>query len=122
MAQKKARKKKRRPVTSSGGSAPAPTGGGILQSMRSSVRRVAGVEEGDKKPSTLSNVIWGIVLAALAGFAIYRWFFQDQPTAPAPAAQEERAAPADPSAPPPSGEPAAPDEPPSEPPADPPSP
>ncbi len=50
-------------------------GGGVLQSMRSGFKRAAGAEDGpEEKPSTLSNVLWTVLLVAALGFLIYRWF------------------------------------------------
>lgn len=79
MATKKRRKKKRKGGKPAGSSASSGGGGGggsggVMQSIRSGFKRAAGVEESKEKPSTLSNIIWTLVLLAAVGFLIYRWY------------------------------------------------
>jgi hypothetical protein len=45
--------------------------------LRSGFRRAVGAEESKEKPSLLSNIIWGLLLAGAAGLAIYNWFFKN---------------------------------------------
>ena len=62
-------------------SAPAPStptatsgGGGVMQSMRSGFKRAAGVGEGPpQKESTLSKIIWGVLILAAAGYVVYKY-------------------------------------------------
>ena len=50
-------------------------GGGVMQSMRAGFKRAAGVDDGpQEKPSTLSNILWTVLLLAALGFLIYRWY------------------------------------------------
>ena len=77
---KKRRKKKKKgggagaSGTSQGGGGGGGSSGGVMQSIRSGFRRAAGVEEAKEKPSTVSNVVWTLVLLAAVGFLIYRWY------------------------------------------------
>jgi hypothetical protein len=74
------RKRKKKPGTSTGSSGSSGSGGGgVMQSLRSGMKAAAGVSDGegkkkDDKPSTLSNVIWGIILIAAVAFLLYRWY------------------------------------------------
>lgn len=88
MAQKKRRKRKRKPSAARRGrpetegelgvSPRAPreeTSGGVMQSIRSGFQRAAGAgEQVEEKPSTASNVIWGLVLLGAVAFLLYRWY------------------------------------------------
>ena len=83
---KKRRKKKRKTSTASGpdsGARKGPagrstgsgSGGGVMQGIRSGFQRAAGVDDGThEKPSTLSNVLWGVALLAAVGFLLYRFY------------------------------------------------
>ncbi|HJL15594.1 MAG TPA: hypothetical protein RMH99_08065 [Sandaracinaceae bacterium LLY-WYZ-13_1] len=81
MAKKRRKRKKRKrggetSSSSKAGASKSATGGGVMQSMRAGFRRAAGAEnaKGDDKPSTLSNVLWTVVLLAAVGFLLYRWY------------------------------------------------
>ncbi len=54
------------------------SGGGLMQSMRSGFKRAAGVGDDtggeSDKPSTLSNVLWTVLLLAAVGALLYRWY------------------------------------------------
>ncbi len=70
---KKRKRKTNKPSpTTTGGVPKSGGGGGLLQSMRSGLRQVAGVEQPQGKPSKLSNIIWTIVLVAAAALLAYR--------------------------------------------------
>lgn len=71
---RKKRKRKSKSSSASGPSSGPPSGGGLLQSMRSGIRQVAGVEVKHSKPSRLSNIIWTIVLIAAVGLLLYRFY------------------------------------------------
>ena len=79
---KKRQKRKRKPAgrsegaSTSSSASSASSGGGVMQSLRSGFQRAAGVGDGspEEKPSTLSNVLWALVLAAGVGFLLYRYF------------------------------------------------
>ena len=74
MAQKRRKKKRRTPKSSGGGGpGPAPTGGGLMQGMRSGFKDIAGAGDDERRPSLFSNVLWGLVLLAALTFAVYRW-------------------------------------------------
>jgi len=78
---KKRRKRKKSAVEQGGGStkkAARAGGGGVMQGMRASIKRVAGADRGrkDDKPSTLSNVLWTVVLLLAVAFLIYRYYGQ----------------------------------------------
>ncbi len=51
-------------------------GGGVMQSLRNGFKRAAGAEDGaeESKPSTVSNIIWTVLLLAALGFLLYRWY------------------------------------------------
>ncbi|MFK7988212.1 MAG: hypothetical protein AB8I08_19485 [Sandaracinaceae bacterium] len=88
MAQKKRRKRKRKPSAArrargqDDGDLGVPVtqreesgGGGVMQSIRSGFQRAAGAGETvEEKPSTASNVIWGLVLLGAVAFLLYRWY------------------------------------------------
>ena len=74
---KKRRKRKKGGKTGGSGSGGGPSasgGGGVMQSIRSGFKRAAGVEESKEKPSTLSNILWMLVLLAAIGVFLYRWY------------------------------------------------
>ena len=76
---KKKRKRKESAVGKGGGStkkAARAGGGGVMQGMRASIKRVAGADADrrDDKPSTLSNVLWVIVLLLAVAVLIYRYY------------------------------------------------
>jgi hypothetical protein len=77
MAEKR-RKRKRKTKPTSPAAPPSGVpktgggGGGVLQSMRSGFRQVAGVEQAKGKPSKLSNAIWTILLIAALALLAYR--------------------------------------------------
>ncbi|MBX3275717.1 MAG: hypothetical protein KF729_35985 [Sandaracinaceae bacterium] len=49
-------------------------GGGVMQGLRNGFKRAAGAgDENEEKPSTLSNVLWTILLLAAIGLLLYRW-------------------------------------------------
>jgi hypothetical protein len=85
MATERRKKKKRKPKSAAGEAtmsspsshhigvdpnAPAQSGG-VLQSLRSGFRRAAGAEQA--KESTLSKVIWGLILGGVLIFVIGRY-------------------------------------------------
>ena len=47
-----------------------------MQGLRSSFKRAAGggSDDPEDKPSTLSNVLWTLLLLAALAFALYRWY------------------------------------------------
>ncbi|MEC7525471.1 MAG: hypothetical protein VYE22_36645 [Myxococcota bacterium] len=76
------KRKKRKKKSGSDGTSSASTGvpktasgGGVMQSMRNGFKSAVGA--GDSQPkqkeSTLSNVLWTIVLIAAVAFLLYRW-------------------------------------------------
>ena len=74
MAKTKRKKRQRKPKAGAKEkrSTVAPTGG-VMQSMRSGFKRaVTGDNEQAEKSSTLSNVIWGIILVAALALLAYR--------------------------------------------------
>ncbi|MCA9604216.1 MAG: hypothetical protein KC619_01390 [Myxococcales bacterium] len=81
---RKKRMRKKKPADSEGSAEGMSTtkeavrsggGGGVMQSMRAGFKRAAGVEDGpEEKPSTLSNILWTLLLLAALGFLIYRWY------------------------------------------------
>ena len=76
-APKSGTKRPRRDASSSSSSGAKPstsTGGGVMQNIRSGFQRAAGAGEKEEKPSTLSNVIWTVVLLAAVAFLLYRWY------------------------------------------------
>ncbi|MEQ8457401.1 MAG: hypothetical protein RLO52_11165 [Sandaracinaceae bacterium] len=84
MAKKrKKRKKKSGSSSSTSGSTGASTGvpktasgGGVMQSMRNGFKSAVGAGESSKKKkdSTLSNVLWTVVLIGAIGFLLYRTY------------------------------------------------
>lgn len=68
------RKKKGGSGSSSGSGGGGGSSGGVMQSIRSGFKNAAGVGESKEKPSTVSNIIWTLVLLAAVGFLIYRWY------------------------------------------------
>lgn len=74
MAKTKRKKRKRKPTASQKEkqTSVAPTGG-VMQSMRSGFKRaVTGDHEQTQKSSTVSNVIWGIILVGALALLAYR--------------------------------------------------
>ena len=74
---KKRRKRKRKGGKSAGSKSSAGGGGasgGVMQSIRSGFQRAAGVDDSKEKPSTLSNILWALVLLAAIGVFLYRWY------------------------------------------------
>ena len=51
-------------------------GGGVMQSLRQGFKNAAGAGEREEKSSTLSNVLWTVLLLAAAGVFIYRYYVQ----------------------------------------------
>lgn len=70
----KKRRKRKRGGTSPGSRGGPRTGGGVMQGIRSGLRRAAGAGDSNEKPSTLGNVLWTLVLLAAVGFLLYRWY------------------------------------------------
>ena len=84
MRKPKKRRKNRRQSGKSGkgggdggyGVSKSGSGGGGMQSLRSGFKRAAGAtdDDRDRGSSTLSNVLWGVVLLGALGVLLYRWF------------------------------------------------
>ena len=54
------------------------SGGGVMQSLRSGFKRAAGVggdeDRGEEKSSTLSNVLWTLLLLGAVAALLYKWY------------------------------------------------
>lgn len=49
-------------------------GGGVMQRMRSGFKRAAGVgDEPQQKESTLSKVLWGLLMAGAVAYLVYKY-------------------------------------------------
>lgn len=80
---KKKRRRKKKPADEAAVDAGPSTvkkavrqgGGGVMQGLRNGFKRAAGQgEDTGEKPSTLSNILWTVVLLAALGFLLYRWY------------------------------------------------
>lgn len=98
MTEKRKKRKRKSKGTATGSttsstSSGTPHSGGVLQSMRSGFRRAAGAESGPQQESTLSKVVWGLVLVAAIAFAVTRWLglWGNEPAESEPESAEEAA-------------------------------
>lgn len=78
MAEKRRKRKRKTKSGARGEGGPGGnvrTGGGVLQSIRTGIRRATGTDDSNEQPSKLSNAIWTALLVAAVALLIYRWYF-----------------------------------------------